>query len=120
MTAQLAAPVLLVVLTALLGSARLARRPGVYFINALVKVSIVVALYVFIGNSGVLSFGHISFVALGAWTAGVLSVPACREAGDHAEPRRASCGTRRSATSRRSRSRPRWPAVSPLRSSGCR
>ena len=39
------------------------------------KVSIVVALYVFIGNSGVLSFGHISFVALGAWTAGVLSVP---------------------------------------------
>ena len=46
-----------------------------YFIDALVKVAIVVALYVFIGNSGVLSFGHISFVALGAWTAGVLSVP---------------------------------------------
>ncbi|MFL5757010.1 MAG: branched-chain amino acid ABC transporter permease, partial [Chloroflexota bacterium] len=40
------------------------------------KVAIVVALYVFIGNSGVLSFGHISFVAAGAWTAGVLSVPA--------------------------------------------
>jgi branched-chain amino acid transport system permease protein len=35
----------------------------------------VVALYVFIGNSGVLSFGHISFVALGAWTAGVLTIP---------------------------------------------
>jgi branched-chain amino acid transport system permease protein len=46
-----------------------------YFIDALVKVAIVVALYLFIGNSGVLSFGHISFVALGAWTAGVLSVP---------------------------------------------
>ena len=46
-----------------------------YFIDALVKVSIVVALYVFIGNSGVLSFGHVSFVALGAWIAGVLSVP---------------------------------------------
>ena len=30
----------------------------------------------FIGNSGVLSFGHISFVALGVWTAGVLTVPA--------------------------------------------
>jgi branched-chain amino acid transport system permease protein len=38
-------------------------------------VAIVVALYVFIGNSGVLSFGHVSFVAVGAWTAGVLSVP---------------------------------------------
>jgi branched-chain amino acid transport system permease protein len=37
-------------------------------------VAIVVALYVFIGNSGVLSFGHISFVALGAWTAGVLTM----------------------------------------------
>ena len=35
----------------------------------------VVALYVFVGNSGVLSFGHISFVAIGVWTAGVLSVP---------------------------------------------
>ena len=46
-----------------------------YFVDTLVKVAIVVALYVFIGNSGVLSFGHISFVALGAWTAGVLSVP---------------------------------------------
>jgi branched-chain amino acid transport system permease protein len=34
-----------------------------------------VALYVFVGNSGVLSFGHISFVAVGAWGAGVLSVP---------------------------------------------
>jgi branched-chain amino acid transport system permease protein len=32
-------------------------------------------LYVFIGNSGVLSFGHISFVAVGAWTAGILSMP---------------------------------------------
>ena len=58
-----------------------------YFTDALVKVAIVVALYVFIGNSGVLSFGHISFVALGAWTAGVLSVPRQREARDHAEPR---------------------------------
>ena len=46
-----------------------------YFVDALVKVTIVVGLYVFIGNSGVLSFGHISFVAVGAWLAGVLSVP---------------------------------------------
>ena len=39
------------------------------------RASVVVALYIFVGNSGVLSFGHISFVAVGAWTAGVLSVP---------------------------------------------
>ncbi len=98
--AVLAAPCVLVVATALLGSV-VSGATGVYFITALVNVSIVVALYVFIGNSGVLSFGHISFVAIGVWTAGVLSVPTRREAGDHAEPRRAACDTRRSATSRR-------------------
>jgi len=69
-----AAPVLLVLLTALLSSA-VSRSSETYFVDALVKVSIVVALYVFIGNSGVLSFGHVSFVAVGAWVAGVLSVP---------------------------------------------
>jgi branched-chain amino acid transport system permease protein len=63
------------VAAALLG-ATVSASTQTYFIDTLVKVSIVVALYVFIGNSGVLSFGHISFVALGAWTAGVLTVPA--------------------------------------------
>ena len=68
-------PALLVVAAALLGTA-VSISTQSYFTDALVKVAIVVALYVFIGNSGVLSFGHISFVAVGAWTAGVLSVPA--------------------------------------------
>jgi branched-chain amino acid transport system permease protein len=71
---QLAAPALLVLLAAVLSTA-VSRSSETYFIDALVKVAIVVALYVFIGNSGVLSFGHVSFVALGAWVAGVLSVP---------------------------------------------
>jgi branched-chain amino acid transport system permease protein len=70
----LVAPLVLVVLTALLGTL-FARQTEIYFINALIAVVIVVALYVFVGNSGVLSFGHISFVAVGAWAAGVLSVP---------------------------------------------
>ena len=47
----------------------------IYFITALISVSTVVAIYVFVGNSGVLSFGHISFFAVGVWAAGVLSVP---------------------------------------------
>src|SRR5207237_278592 len=47
----------------------------VKFLTALVNVSIVVALYVFVGNSGVLSFGQISFVAVGAFSAGLLTVP---------------------------------------------
>jgi len=71
---QLAAPVTLVAAAALLG-ATASRANEIHFINALVAVSMVVALYVFVGNSGVLSFGHISFVAVGAWAAGVLSVP---------------------------------------------
>jgi branched-chain amino acid transport system permease protein len=71
---HLAGPIVLVVFAALLG-ATVSRATEIYFINALVAVAIVVALYVFVGNSGVLSFGHISFVAVGAWAAGVLSVP---------------------------------------------
>ena len=71
---QLAVPAGLVVAAALVATL-VSQSTESYFIDALVKVSIVVALYVFIGNSGVLSFGHISFVALGAWVAGVLSVP---------------------------------------------
>ncbi len=71
---ELGAPVVLVVGAALLG-VLVSRSTEIYFINALVSVSMVVAIYVFVGNSGVLSFGHISFVAIGVWTAGVLSVP---------------------------------------------
>jgi branched-chain amino acid transport system permease protein len=72
--AQLAAPLALVAVAALVGTLVSTSSEG-YFVDALVKVTIVVGLYVFIGNSGVLSFGHISFVAVGAWLAGVLSVP---------------------------------------------
>jgi branched-chain amino acid transport system permease protein len=72
--AELLVPVALVLGTAFLGL-EVSSYLQAYFLDTLVKVAIVVALYVFIGNSGVLSFGHISFVALGAWTAGVLTVP---------------------------------------------
>src|SRR6266496_1568319 len=71
---QLLAPIGLVAVAALVGTI-VSTSTETYVINALVNVTIVVALYVFIGNSGVLSFGHISFVAVGAWAAGVLSMP---------------------------------------------
>jgi branched-chain amino acid transport system permease protein len=71
---ELGAPLGLVGIAGLLGTT-VSASIQVYFINALVYTAIVVALYVFVGNSGVLSFGHVSFVAVGAWTAGVLSVP---------------------------------------------
>jgi branched-chain amino acid transport system permease protein len=71
---ELLVPALLILATAWLGL-EVSTYLQAYFLDTLVKVAIVVALYVFIGNSGVLSFGTISFVALGAWTAGVLTVP---------------------------------------------
>jgi branched-chain amino acid transport system permease protein len=72
---ELAAPAGLIVLVALVG-ATASGGTREDFITALVNVSVVVALYVFVGNAGVLSFGHISFVAVGAFAAGVMSVPA--------------------------------------------
>jgi branched-chain amino acid transport system permease protein len=71
---ELLGPAVLVLATALLGFTVSTALQN-YFLDTLIKVAIVVALYVFIGNSGVLSFGHISFVALGVWVAGVLTVP---------------------------------------------
>ena len=46
------------------------------FLSVLVTTAIVVSLHVFIGNSGVISFGHISFVAVGAFAAGISTAPA--------------------------------------------
>jgi len=36
----------------------------------LIRMTVVVATYIFIGNSGVLSFGHIAFMCIGAYAAG--------------------------------------------------
>ena len=71
---ELLGPVLLVVLVGLVSTTASASNE-VYFLNALVSVAIVVAIYVFVGISGVLSFGQISFVAVGAFAAGVMTVP---------------------------------------------
>jgi len=71
---QLAAPAVLVAAVGI-ASDFVSRSNEIYFLNALVSVAIVVAIYVFVGNSGVLSFGQISFVAVGAFAAGVMTVP---------------------------------------------
>jgi branched-chain amino acid transport system permease protein len=71
---QLGGPALAVVAVGV-GSTLVSRSIEIYFLNALVSVGIVVAIYVFVGNSGVLSFGQISFVAVGAFAAGVMTVP---------------------------------------------
>jgi branched-chain amino acid transport system permease protein len=71
---ELAGPVLLVVAVGLF-STTVSPSNEVFFLNALVSVAIVVAIYVFVGISGVVSFGQISFVAVGAFASGVMTVP---------------------------------------------
>jgi branched-chain amino acid transport system permease protein len=73
---ELAGPIVLLVLVGVLGGMSFVD-PGreIEFRGALVSVAIVVALYVFVGNSGVISFGHVSFVAVGAFAAGVMTIP---------------------------------------------
>jgi branched-chain amino acid transport system permease protein len=71
---QLVAPAVLVVAVGI-WSTLVSSSNEIYFLNALVSVAIVVAIYVFVGNSGVLSFGQISFVAVGAFAAGVMTIP---------------------------------------------
>jgi branched-chain amino acid transport system permease protein len=71
---EVLAPALLVIAVGLV-TTTVSPANEIYFLTALVSVAIVVALYVFIGNSGVLSFGQISFVAVGAFAAGVMTVP---------------------------------------------
>jgi len=73
---QLLGPIGLVVLVGIIGSLGFVSPDRqVEILGALVSVAIVVSLYVFVGNSGVVSFGHVSFVAVGAFAAGVMTIP---------------------------------------------
>lgn len=71
---ELLGPIGLLVVVGLLGS--LVSEAGqIDVVSVLVQTTIVIAIYVFVGNSGVISFGHIAFVAVGAFVAGVLTIP---------------------------------------------
>ena len=71
---ELLGPMLLVVVVGLWAT-QVSPANELYFLNALVSVAMVVAVYVFVGNSGVLSFGQISFVAVGGFASGVMTIP---------------------------------------------
>jgi branched-chain amino acid transport system permease protein len=70
----LAGPVALLALAGFWASF-LSNSRAIEFENALVFAAVVISLYVFIGNSGVVSFGHIAFFLVGAYAAGELSIP---------------------------------------------
>jgi branched-chain amino acid transport system permease protein len=61
----------LVLLMSLFGSAADQNEVVGYLIDGIV----VVGLYIFIGNSGLVSFGHFAFVAVGAYIAALLTIP---------------------------------------------
>ena len=71
---QLAPPLLLIIVIGLVGNI-VSESTQTEVIGVLVNMTIVISLYVFIGNSGIISFGQISFVAIGAFAAGVMTIP---------------------------------------------
>lgn len=66
----LAAVVLAIVLVAHLGDIVLQRR----VIFAMINLVAVVGLYIFMGNSGVLNFSNVGFMAIGAYTSALLTM----------------------------------------------
>lgn len=63
--------IVIAVPTAMFGSGSFARTVTEIFI----RVAFVVGLYIFIGNSGVISFGHAGFMCIGAYAAAWFTVP---------------------------------------------
>ncbi len=57
----------------LIGST-LSKAPQLLLTNALTLLIGVIALQIFSGNSGILSFGHVGFVGVSAYTTGILSM----------------------------------------------
>src|ERR1044072_4232152 len=66
----------LALLFELLAGAALQRTYTLFLINLIA----VVGLGVFSGNSGILSFGHVAFIGLGAYISGILTLPLATKA----------------------------------------
>ncbi len=71
-------PLVLTALLTLLVGAVAATGDGVLartVTDALIRMILVIGLYIFIGNSGVLAFGHIAFTMIGAYATAWLTLP---------------------------------------------
>ncbi|HUG60355.1 MAG TPA: branched-chain amino acid ABC transporter permease, partial [Methylomirabilota bacterium] len=72
-------PLLALIVALVLVAAAADVAPGVVsrrITQGLIYLVAVVGLYVFAGNSGVLSFGNVAFMAIGAYTSALLTMPA--------------------------------------------
>jgi branched-chain amino acid transport system permease protein len=63
--------------TLLAGGVQILTNGGIYDIVLLFGINaiMVVGYQVFVGNAGIVSFGHVAFMGLGAYAAGIVSVP---------------------------------------------
>jgi branched-chain amino acid transport system permease protein len=44
-------------------------------VEMFIRIMLVAGLYIFVGNSGVISFGHMGFMCLGAYAAAWFTIP---------------------------------------------
>ncbi len=63
--------IVMIILIVLFGDKSLARTAS----ETLIRVTFVVGLWIFVGNSGVISFGHAGFMAIGAYASAWLTLP---------------------------------------------
>ena len=43
-------------------------------VEGMIKLVVVVGLFIFVGNSGVFSFGHVAFMAIGGYASAILTL----------------------------------------------
>jgi branched-chain amino acid transport system permease protein len=79
---DLATPLLLAALLLLVAGGGALATPAMQRVvtETLILVTAVVGLYVFVGNSGITSFGHIAFMALAAYVSALLTLPPAKKA----------------------------------------
>jgi branched-chain amino acid transport system permease protein len=78
LTQTISTPVILILILCVIATLAYLAGSGPFnqtVIDVFVRVMLVVGLYVFIGNSGVISFGHIGFACLGAYATAWLTIP---------------------------------------------
>jgi branched-chain amino acid transport system permease protein len=49
-------------------------------VTDLIELLFVISLYIFVGNSGIFSFGHVAFASIGAYAAGIFAIPVATKA----------------------------------------
>ena len=89
------------------------------YVVFLVNVMLVVSIQTFIGNSGIVSFGHVAFMGIGAYTTALVTIPEVIKAAQLPDLPSALATADSRAACRRSRCR-RWPRSSWRRSSAAR